>query len=56
MKAHEELNNILLSKLHSNEREKNKEPELKIAKTTPYKHKGRKLEFSKHEAESSSEE
>ena len=46
----------MLSKLHSNEKEKNKEPELNITKTTPYKCKGRKLEFSKHEVESCSEE
>ena len=35
----------MLSKLHSNEKEKNKELELNIAKTTPYKRKGMKLEF-----------
>ena len=36
-------------------KEKNKELELNIEKTTPYKRKGRKLEFSEHEDESSSE-
>ena len=46
----------MLSKIHSNEKEKNKEPELSIAETAPYKGKGRKLEFSKHETRSSSEE
>ena len=51
LKAREQLNNILLSKIHSNERDKNKEPELNMEKTTPYKCKGRKLEFSKHETE-----
>ena len=45
MKAREELNNIILSKLQSNEREKNKEPELNMEKFTPYKYNGRKLEF-----------
>ena len=53
MKAQEDLNNIFLSKLHSNEKEKHKEPELNNEKTTPYKRKGRKLEFSIHEAKSS---
>ena len=56
LKAQEDLNNILLSKLHSNEKEKHKEPELNMEITTPYKCKGRKLEFPKHEVESSSEE
>ena len=46
----------MMSKLHNNEKEKNKESEIKMEKTTPYKHKGRKLEFFKHEDESSSEE
>ena len=35
---------------------KNKEPELNMSRTTPYKCKVRKLEFSKHETVSSSEE
>ena len=43
LKAHEELNNILLSKLHSNEKEKHKEPELNMEKPTSYKHKGGKM-------------
>ena len=46
----------MLSKLHSNEREKNKEPVLNMEKTTPYKRKGRKLKFSSHKDETSSEE
>ena len=45
----------MLSKLDSNEKEKNKELELNMAKPTPYKCKGRKLEFSKNKTESSSE-
>ena len=56
LKELEDLNNILLFKLHSNEREKNKEPKLNMEKNTPYKSKGGKLEFYKHETESSSEE
>ena len=56
MKAQEELNNILLAKIHNDEKEKNKEPEHNMPETTPYKCKGRKLEFSKHEDESLSEE
>ena len=56
LKAQEELNNMLLSKIHSNEKYKRKEPELNMAKTTPYKRKGRKLEFSSHGAKTSSEE
>ena len=56
LKELEDLNNILLFKLHSNEREKNKEPKLNMEKTTPYKHKGRKLEFSKYQVKSSGEE
>ena len=30
LKAHEQLNNIMFSKLHNNEREKNKEPQLNM--------------------------
>ena len=56
MKAKEELNNILLSKIHSDEKEKHKETGVNIEKTTSYKCKGRKVEFSSHEAEYSSEE
>ena len=37
-------------------KKKNKEPELNMSRTTPYKCKVRKLEFSKHETVSSSEE
>ena len=43
LKAQEELNNIFLSKLHSNEKEKQKEPELNMEKPTSYKHKGGKM-------------
>ena len=46
----------MLSKMHSNEKEKNKEPKLNMERTTPYKRKVEKLDFSKHETESSSEE
>ena len=46
----------MLSKLHNNEREKNKEPKLNMEKTAPYKRKGRKVEFSKHDTKYSSEE
>ena len=37
-------------------RGKNKEFEQEILKTSPYKHKGRKLELSSHKPETSSEE
>ena len=56
MKAQEELTNILLDKIHNDEKEKNKENEHNMPKTTPYKHKGRKLEFSSHGDKTSSEE
>ena len=56
LKAQEELNNILLAKTNNNEKEKNKETQHNIPKTTPYKCKGRKLEFSSHKDETSSEE
>ena len=56
LKAHEELNNVMLSKLHSNEEEKNKGPKLNLTTTAPYKRKVRNLEFSNHEIEYSSEE
>ena len=46
----------MLTKLHINENENNKEPKLNMERTPPYKGKLRKLEFSKHETESSSEE
>ena len=46
----------MLNKLHSNEEEKDKGPELNMAKFAPYKRKVRKLEFSHHETKSSSEE
>ena len=56
LKAQEELNNILLANIHNDEKEKNKESEHKMPKSTPYKCKGRKLEFSIHKDETSSEE
>ena len=51
-----ELNNILLAKIHNDEKEKNKESKHIIPKTTPYKRNGRKLEFSSHKPETSKEE
>ena len=56
LKAQEELNNILLAKRHNDEKEKNKEFEHIIPKTTPYKCKRMKLEFFCHKAETYSEE
>ena len=55
LKAQEELNNVLLTKIHNNEEEKNKRLELNMAITAPYKRKVRKLKFSNHKIESSSE-
>ena len=46
----------MLAKIHNDENEKNKEPEHNMPKTTPYKCKGRKQEFSSHGVETSSEE
>ena len=45
----------MLTKLHSNEEEKNKGTILNMAINAPYKRKVIKLEFSKHEIESPSE-
>ena len=56
LKAQEELNAILLAKIHNDEKEKSKESEQEIPKNAPYKRKGRKLEFSSHKPETSSEE
>ena len=56
LKAQQELNIVLLTKLHSNEEEKNKGHELNMARIAPYKRKVRKLEFSNHETGSSNEE
>ena len=50
MKAQEELNNILLDKIHNDEKEKNKEPKHNMPKNTLHKRKGRKLEFSSEES------
>ena len=46
----------MLDKIHNNEKEKNKESEHDLPKTTPYKRKGRNLKFSSHKPETSSEE
>ena len=48
LKSREELNYILLSNIHNDEKEKNKEYELKLPKIAPYKRKGRKMGFSRH--------
>ena len=56
LKEQEELNNILLAKIHNDETKKHKEPEHIMPKITPYKCKGRKMELSSHGAKTSSEE
>ena len=56
LKAQEELNDILSAKIHNDEKEKNKESEHDLPKTTLYKCKGWKLEFSIHKPKTSSEE
>ena len=56
LKAQEELNTILLEKIHNDEKEKNKGSEHIMPKNAPYKCKARKLEFSSHKLETSSEE
>ena len=48
----EELNNVMLTKIHNNEEEKNKGLELDIERNAPYKRKERKLKFSNNETES----
>ena len=49
------MDNILLAKIHNDEKDKNKVYEHKMPKNTPYNCKGRKLEFSSHGVETSSE-
>ena len=56
LKVQEEPKNILLSKICNDEKQKNKEHEHNMPKTTPYKHKVRKMEFSSHGDEKSSDE
>ena len=56
LKVQEELKNILLAKICNDEKQKNKEHEHNMPETTPYKHKVRKMEFSSHGDETSSEE
>ena len=57
MKAQEELNTILLAKIHNEEKYKNEDFDKQLLETAPYnKCKGRKLEFSIHSAKTSSEE
>ena len=55
LKAQEDLNDILSAKIHNDEKEKNKESEHDLPKNAPYKHKGRKMEFSIHKPETSNE-
>ena len=56
LKAQEELNTILLVKIHNEEKEKSKDFEQELPKTVLYnKCKGRKLEFSSHNPNTSSE-
>ena len=50
------MNNILLANIHNGEKKKSKEPEHNMPKTTPYKRKGRKMEFFSPKAETSNEE
>jgi len=52
MKAREELNQLLLSKIHEQEVEKTKKPEFEEV-TTSYKKRGKKLKFSDNEGKSS---
>ena len=54
LKAQEELNTILLAKIHNDEKEKNEESEHDLPKNAPYKRKGRKQEFSIHKLVTSS--
>ena len=57
LKAQEELNTIMLAKIHNEEKDKNKDFEQELLKTLPYNtHKVRKLEFSSHNSDTSSEE
>ena len=47
----------MLARIHNEEKDKNKGFEQELYKTSPYnKHKGRKLEFSSHNPDTSSEE
>ena len=43
LKSQEELNNVMLTKLHSNEEEKNKGPELNMARNAPCERNVRRL-------------
>ena len=56
LKAREELNAILLAKIHNDEKEKNRESEQEMPKGAPSKCKGRKLDFSGHKYDTSSDE
>ena len=57
LKAQEELNTILLAKIHNEEKDKNEDFDQELPKNAPYnKRKGRKLEFSRHNWDTSSEE
>ena len=57
LKAQEELNTILLAKIHNEEKYNNKDFKQELPKTFQYnKHKGRKMEFYSHNPDTSSEE
>ena len=57
MKDQEELNTIMLEKIHNEEKDKNKDFDQELPKTALYnKRKGRKLGFSRHNLDNSSEE
>ena len=53
LRAHEQLNQILLDKIHSGGKDKRKECETESG-TMSYKRKGKKLKFSDNESKSSS--
>ena len=54
LRAQEELNQVLLDKIHNEGKDKRKEIEYE-SKTISYKRKGKKLKFSDNESNSSSE-
>ena len=57
LKAQEELNTIMLAKIHNEENDKNKGFDQELPKTASYdKCKGRKLKFSSHNSDTSSGE
>ena len=56
LKDKEELNAILLPKIHNDDKGKSKEYEHEMPKTSPYKRKDRKIKFSIHKSNTSMEE